>query len=87
MNSIEEQPSKESLVVLAALKEAAINVLEKKRKLGHYAVIWENNQVVYKGDDVPQNLQKIEVPPHPRVAGAEFLENSEEDFLRETALL
>lgn len=38
MNRIEEQPSKESLVVLAALKEAAINVLEKKRKLGHYCL-------------------------------------------------
>jgi hypothetical protein len=55
MNLIEEQPSQESLRVLAALKEAVTNALEKKRKLGHYAVMWENNQVVYKGDDAPEN--------------------------------
>ena len=63
MNTFKEQPSKESLVVLAALKEAAINALEKKRKLGHYAVMWENNQVVYKGDDAPQSPQNSEAPP------------------------
>jgi hypothetical protein len=42
-----------------------MNALEKKRKLGHYAVMWENNQVVYKGDDAPQSPQEIEETPHP----------------------
>ena len=55
MNRIEEQPSQESLRVLAALKEAVTNALEKKRKLGHYAVMWEDNKVVYKGDDAPES--------------------------------
>ncbi len=55
MNRIEEQPSQESLKVLAALQEAVTNDLERKRKLGHYAVMWENNQVVYKGDDAPDS--------------------------------
>jgi len=55
MNLIKEQPSHESLRVLAALQEAVTNELERKRKLGHYAVMWENNQVVYKGDDAPES--------------------------------
>ena len=55
MKRIEEQPSQESLKVLAALQEAVTNDLERKRKLGHYAVMWENNQVVYKGDDAPDS--------------------------------
>lgn len=58
MNIIEEQPSQESLRVLAALKEAVSNDLEKKRRLGHYAVMWENNQVVYKGDDAPESKKE-----------------------------
>lgn len=55
MNLIKEQPSQESLIVLAALQESVTNALERKRKLGHYAVMWENNQVVYKGDDAPDS--------------------------------
>jgi hypothetical protein len=55
MNLLKEQPSQESLIVLAALQEAVTNELERKRKLGHYAVMWENNQVVYKGDDAPES--------------------------------
>ena len=55
MNLIKKQPSQESLIVLAALQEAVTNALERKRKLGHYAVMWENNQVVYKGDDAPDS--------------------------------
>jgi hypothetical protein len=26
----------------------------KKRKLGQYAVVWEDNKMVYKGEDAPQ---------------------------------
>ena len=58
MNLIKEQPSQESLRVLAALQEAVTNELERKRKLGHYAVMWENNQVVYKGDDAPDSKKE-----------------------------
>jgi hypothetical protein len=58
MNTLEEQPSQESLIVLAALKEAVTKTLEKKRKLGHYAVMWENNQIVYQGEDAPQSTEQ-----------------------------
>lgn len=30
----------------------------KKRKLGQYAVLWEDNQLVYKGEDAPKAHSK-----------------------------
>ena len=65
MNTVKNPPSAQSQVIQAALNQAIANALEKKRKLGHYAVMWENNQVVYKGDDAPQSPQEIEATPHP----------------------
>jgi hypothetical protein len=54
MNIIEKQPSEKSQVILSALKDAVANALEKKRKLGQYAVVWEDNKLVYRGEDAPQ---------------------------------
>lgn len=54
MNIIEKQPSEKSQIILSSLKEAVANALEKKRKLGQYAVVWENNKLVYRGEDAPQ---------------------------------
>ncbi|MBF0245550.1 MAG: hypothetical protein HQL31_09820 [Planctomycetes bacterium] len=39
---------------LNALQLAASEVLEKKRRLGQYAVIWENGSPVMVGDDAPK---------------------------------
>lgn len=55
MNTVKHPPSPESQIIQIALNKAIANELEKKRKLGHYAVMWENNQVVYKGDDAPDS--------------------------------
>jgi hypothetical protein len=49
-------PSPESIVVLNALRAAVAKELDKKKRLGHYYVIWENDQVVLIGDDAPQSL-------------------------------
>lgn len=54
MNTIEKQPSEKSRIILNSLKAAVANALEKKRKLGQYAVVWEDNKLVYKGEDAPQ---------------------------------
>lgn len=54
MNTIEKQPSENSQIILSSLKEAVANALEKKRKLGQYAVVWEDNKLVYRGEDAPQ---------------------------------
>jgi len=54
MNTIEKQPSEKSQIILRSLKEAVANALEKKRKLGQYAVVWEDNKLFYRGEDAPQ---------------------------------
>ena len=54
MITIQKQPSKHSELVLNALKQAASNEIEKKRRLGQYVVIWENDAIVCKGEDAPK---------------------------------
>jgi hypothetical protein len=46
-------PSPKSRTVLAALQRAVDKTLDKKEKLGQYAVIWQNGKVVLKGADAP----------------------------------
>jgi len=46
-------PSPEALVILKALQEAVSNNLEKKRRLGQYAVIWQDGRPILVGDDAP----------------------------------
>ena len=53
MNTTKNQPSKQSQIILNSLKQATNNVLEKKRRLGQYVVLWENDAIVYKGEDAP----------------------------------
>ncbi|MBE0472550.1 MAG: hypothetical protein IBX55_23965 [Methyloprofundus sp.] len=55
MNSTKNTPSKKSLLMLNALKNAVNNELEKKRRLGQYAVLWENDQIIYTGEDTPNH--------------------------------
>lgn len=40
--------------MLKALQTAVANNLEKKQKLGQYAVIWQNGQPVQYGSDAPK---------------------------------
>ncbi len=54
MNIHNQQPSEQSKIVLNALKQASSNELEKKRRLGQYVVLWENGQLIYKGEDAPK---------------------------------
>jgi len=54
MNASSQQPSADSLVMLAVLREAVAKALEKKRRLGQYAVVWDGNKVVMIGDDAPK---------------------------------
>jgi hypothetical protein len=50
-------PPPEAQAMLKALQTAVTNTLEKKRKLGQYAVIWENGQPVLIGNDAPKQNQ------------------------------
>lgn len=54
MNTVKKPPSEKSLIILSALKEAVARAMEKKRRLGQYAVVWEDNALIYKGGDAPR---------------------------------
>lgn len=51
--------------ILDALQKVATDTLERKRRLGEYAVVWKDNKPVIIG---------------------EMLEDSDDDFRRETSL-
>ena len=38
---------------LDALQRAVTRALERKRRLGQYAVFWENGRVIFDGPDAP----------------------------------
>lgn len=42
--------TKENEKMLATLRSAVTEVLDKKRRLGQYAVVWKNNQPVIIGN-------------------------------------
>ncbi|MGR9087822.1 MAG: hypothetical protein ACU841_12220 [Gammaproteobacteria bacterium] len=58
MNFANKEPSEYGKIVLVSLKEAVTKALERKRRLGQYAVFWENGEIIYKGDDAPHIGQK-----------------------------
>jgi hypothetical protein len=39
--------------ILDALRKVAAETLDRKRRLGHYAVIWRDGKPVTIGDDAP----------------------------------
>ncbi len=48
MNITHRPPSAEALMVLSALQSAVTKTLDKKQRLGHYAVVWKNGEVTEK---------------------------------------
>ncbi|MCY4199686.1 MAG: hypothetical protein OXE81_00320 [Gammaproteobacteria bacterium] len=42
-----------TLQVLDALNKAVAEALDRKRKLGQYAVFWRDGEIVYEGPDAP----------------------------------
>ena len=46
-------PSEEGQVMLDSLQKAITQALEKKRRLGQYAVIWRDGKPVMMGEDAP----------------------------------
>jgi hypothetical protein len=43
--------------ILDFLRQVASDTLEKKRRLGHYAVVWRDGKSVLVGEDAP-DIQK-----------------------------
>lgn len=50
-------PSKEGQVALETLQKAVRQTLEKKKRLGQYAVIWRDGKPVMTGEDAPRNTE------------------------------
>ena len=46
-------PSLEGLQLLETLRQSVAKTLEKKRRLGQYAVIWKDGKPVMTGEDAP----------------------------------
>lgn len=46
------EPSKDTLEMLESLRKAVANALEKKKRLGQYAVVWGENGVEVIGDEL-----------------------------------
>ncbi len=47
-------PSAQAQTMLRTLQNAVAKNLEKKHKLGHYAVVWQNGRPVQTGADAPK---------------------------------
>lgn len=50
--------SEEGQVMLDSLQKAVTQVLEKKRRLGQYAVVWRDGKPVMIGEDAPKVSEK-----------------------------
>ena len=48
----------DSQKILELLKKVAAETLEKKRRLGHYAVVWRDGKAVAIGEDSPESSQE-----------------------------
>lgn len=56
MNIEFKEPSKEALATLTALKRAVENALERKRRLGQYAVVWRDGKPALLDEDVEDRV-------------------------------
>lgn len=44
-------PSKENMIVLQSLRKAVAEALDRKKRRGQYAVVWQDGQPTIIGDD------------------------------------
>ncbi len=56
------QPSPQSQEMLKALRRAVADALEKKRRLGQYAVVWEDGKPVMVGGEAGNAPPSLGVP-------------------------
>ncbi len=54
MITLKQTPTQDSQAMLDTLKIAVNKTLDKKKRLGHYAVIWSDDEPVLVGADSPE---------------------------------
>lgn len=52
-----DAPSEEGQQTLEILRQSVSKALEKKRRLGQYAVVWKNGKTVISGEDAPETKE------------------------------
>ncbi|MDO9163772.1 MAG: hypothetical protein Q8N35_18130 [Methylococcaceae bacterium] len=55
-------PSQEAQAMLDCLRQAVANTLERKRRLGQYAVLWSGGTAITVGEDAPVQLVTLREP-------------------------
>lgn len=55
-SSITPIPDADTQAMLDSLRHAVAKTLDRKRRLGHYAVLWDGNKPVLVGEDAPVQL-------------------------------
>jgi len=58
ITSSQETPSQDSQAMLDTLKIAVNKTLDKKKRLGQYAVVWSDDKAVLIGTDDENKVQK-----------------------------
>lgn len=51
-------PDTDTQAMLECLRRTVTTTLERKRRLGQYAVLWKDNNPVAVGEDVPSEMQQ-----------------------------
>jgi hypothetical protein len=60
MNKIfKKTPSKEGQILLDTLQKAVSETLEKKKRLGQYAVVWQDGKPLVTGEDAPKSSGEL----------------------------
>lgn len=54
MTSTSASPSPQAQAILKSMQAAVRKNLERKQRLGQYAVIWQDGKPVQVGEDAPQ---------------------------------
>jgi hypothetical protein len=58
MTLTSNSPSPQTQVMLRTLQDAVTKSLDKKRRLGQYAVTWHDGKPMLSGMDKPDNAQR-----------------------------
>ncbi len=53
------EPSPEDLLILESLQKAVDEALDRKQRLGQYAVVWRDGKPAFIGDEMPNLLCSI----------------------------
>lgn len=54
--------TQDTQTILDTLKKVATDTLERKRRLGEYAVIWQDSKPIAIGEDAPVHFKTIQNP-------------------------